>query len=341
VESTRGTALSDRPEPAPPIEDEGPGTAGGWVPELLDPETAPDGLDAAPGSGQDHPPDVPDVTSRPRRAHRVRQPRRRPWGRTAQRWVPEALRDSRIDPGKRGALLLTVVAAVAALVAAVGVWRDRPEPRPVQAVSLTQVTDGSSSGFGDAVPVRSSGVLSAVPPSLKAGMARSSESTAVVGGPIVVSVTGAVRRPGLVFLAGGARVADAIDKAGGPTAQADLTGLNLAEKLTDGASVVVGNAAAAAGSAGGKSSLSGSGAGRGVGDEASAGASAVAGKLDLNTTDAAALDALPGVGPVTAASIVAWREKNGRFTAVEQLQEISGIGPAKYAALSALVTVGG
>ncbi len=155
----------------------------------------------------------------------------------------------------------------------------------------------------------------------------------------MVSVTGAVRRPGLVRLVTGARVADAIDKAGGPTSRADLTGLNLAEKLTDGASVVVGDGADAAGSAGGKSSVSGSGGGPGVEHKGSAGASAVAGKLDLNTTDAAALEALPGVGPVTAASIVAWREKNGRFTSVEQLQEISGIGRAKYAALSPLVKV--
>ena len=75
--------------------------------------------------------------------------------------------------------------------------------------------------------------------------------------------------------------------------------------------------------------LAGSGSGSGSGSA----------QLDLNTADAAALDALPGVGPVTAASIVAWREKNGRFTSVEQLQEIQGIGPAKYAALTPLVRV--
>lgn len=290
--------------------------------------------DAEPGSG------LVDRTSRSRRTRRVRQPRRRPWGRMAQRWVPETLRDSRIDPGRRGALLLTVVAAVAALVAALGVWRDRPEPRPVQSVSLAQVTDGSSTGTASARSGHTSGSLSALTSSAKPGPARSAENTAAVGGLIVVSVTGAVRRPGLVRLSGGARVADAIDKAGGTTSQADLTGLNLAEKLTDGASVVVGGGADTAGSAGGKSSVSGSGGGSGAGDKTSAIPSVAAGKLDLNTTDVAALDALPGVGPVTAASIVAWREKNGRFTSVAQLQEISGIGPAKYAALSPLVKVG-
>ena len=172
---------------------------------------------------------------------------------------------------------------------------------------------------------------------------------------IVVSVTGAVRHPGLVRLAAGSRVADAIGKAGGATVRANLTGLNLAEKLSDGASVVVADQAgqvSGSGSSvsGGTGSDSGSGSnstGSGsnagsVGSTPAAGAPAVgapAGKVDLNTADVAALDALPGVGPVTAAGIVSWRQKNGRFASVEQLQEIPGIGPAKYAALSKLVTV--
>lgn len=152
---------------------------------------------------------------------------------------------------------------------------------------------------------------------------------------IAVSVTGAVRKPGLVRLPNGSRVADAIEKAGGPTDRANLTGLNLAQKLSDGASVVV---SAAAGE-------SGSGSASAVGDtgaDPAASASAAhpaGGKVDLNTADVAALDALPGVGPVTAASIVSWREKNGRFSSVEQLQEIQGIGPARYASLAPLVTV--
>ncbi len=163
---------------------------------------------------------------------------------------------------------------------------------------------------------------------------------------IVVSVTGAVRKPGLVRLPGGARVADAIEKAGGTTAQANLTGLNLAQKLSDGASVVV--AAGPSPDTGAGSAVSGgdastsdglSGSGSGTASASGSGTGARAGKVDLNTADVAALDALPGVGPVTAASIVSWREKNGRFSSVEQLQEIPGIGPAKYASLSPLVTV--
>ena len=162
---------------------------------------------------------------------------------------------------------------------------------------------------------------------------------------IVVSVTGAVRRPGLVRLAAGSRVADAIAKAGGATSRANLTGLNLAEKVSDGVSVVVADASERVTGSGSSVSGQGSGSDSTVSgsDAASTGrtssSGAPAGKVDLNTADVAALDALPGVGPVTAASIVGWREKNGRFTSVAQLQEIQGIGPAKYASLSPLVTV--
>ncbi len=166
---------------------------------------------------------------------------------------------------------------------------------------------------------------------MSAGSATKSAGAAV----IVVSVTGAVRRPGLVRLSSGSRVADAIDKAGGATAQADLTGLNLAQKLSDGASVVVSDGSRT--TDGSRSSVSGTGSDAAA--PAESGSDSPRGKVDLNTADVAALDALPGVGPVTAASIVAWREKNGRFSSVEQLQEIQGIGPAKYASLAPLVTV--
>ena len=251
--------------------------------------------------------------------------------------MPESLRDSRVDPGRRGALLLTLVAAVAAILAAVGVWRDRPEPRPVQSVSLAQVTDASVAGPASKGPV--GGVSGSASASKAADGARSARSsgdpTATVNAaPMVVSVTGAVRKPGLVRLPAGSRVADAIARAGGVTSQANLTGLNLAQKLTDGSSVVVSDVAGSSGGSG--SSVSDAGTDP-AGSVPSSGAGG--GKLDLNTADVAALDALPGVGPVTAASIVAWREKNGRFTSVEQLQEISGIGPAKFAALAQLVTV--
>jgi competence protein ComEA len=115
--------------------------------------------------------------------------------------------------------------------------------------------------------------------------------------------------------------------------------LNLAAKLADGDSVVIGAAA----SGGASSGISNGGASAGGG--AASRSSAIAGQpapsqlIDLNTADEAALDSLPGVGPVMAQNILAWREQNGRFSSIEQLQEISGIGPARYAQISALVTV--
>jgi competence protein ComEA len=229
--------------------------------------------------------------------------------------------------------LLTAVAAVAALVAAVGVWRDRPQPVPVQAVSLAQVGDATGSAEGTVLPTR----RATSPPRAASGGATTGSAPATTAATssaevLVVSVTGAVRHPGLIRLPAGSRVADAITRAGGVTRAADLTGVNLAARLTDGTSVVVSDS-----STGGSSSVSGSRAG--AAGLTSGTASRPPGKVDLNTADAATLDALPGVGPVTAAAIVAWREKNGRYTSVEQLQEIQGIGPAKYAALAGLVTV--
>jgi competence protein ComEA len=162
---------------------------------------------------------------------------------------------------------------------------------------------------------------------------------------IVVSVTGLVRHPGVVRLAFGARVADAIKAAGGVVGDGDITGMNLATKLTDGASVVVGAKGGTVAAIG--SSASGSVAGSTPMTSAGATVGGTVGPtvgptepLDLNTADATALDGLPGVGPVTAAAIVAYRTDHGPFTSVDQLQAISGIGPAKYAKIAPHVTVG-
>ena len=264
-----------------------------------------------------------------------------PWGRFAEKWVPDSLRDARIDPGRRGALLLTVIAALAAVVAAVGVWRDRPEPRPVQSVALAPATSTVAqsrvatsapvSGVGgDATSAGPAEVGVGAPP---AGTDRSPPDSAAVT-EIFVSVTGLVRRPGLVRLRPGARVADAIAAAGGLDSTGDLTGLNLAARLADGDSVVVGSAASdqVQGSVGGAPATTGS--------TSSAAPATTGGVLvDLNTADQAALEALPGVGPVMASNILGWRQTNGAFTSVEQLQEVTGIGPARFAQLAPLVTV--
>jgi competence protein ComEA len=129
-------------------------------------------------------------------------------------------------------------------------------------------------------------------------------------------------------------VVDAIDAAGGAEGGVDLTPLNLARQLSDGEQVLVGVDPPP----GGEVVEGGSGPG------AAAPAGAPPGslgdpRLDLNAATATQLEELPGVGPVLAARIVAWREENGRFTSTDELREVSGIGPKTYEALADLVRV--
>jgi competence protein ComEA len=155
-------------------------------------------------------------------------------------------------------------------------------------------------------------------------------------GPIVVSVSGKVARPGLLRLAPGSRVGDAVAAAGGAAPDADLTGLNLAARLSDGEQVVVGVPTPATPPAAGAAPAGAAGAAGG----ASGGAGAPGGgRVDLNTATLEQLDQLPGVGPVTARHILDWRTQNGRFATVDQLQDVSGIGDARFATLRDLVTV--
>ncbi|MBW3649299.1 MAG: helix-hairpin-helix domain-containing protein [Actinobacteria bacterium] len=144
-----------------------------------------------------------------------------------------------------------------------------------------------------------------------------------VPGEVVVHAAGAVVQPGLYRLGGRARVADAVDAAGGPGPDADLDALNLAARLGDGDRIyvprkgeIVPGAPPAAGPAGGP-----------------------AGPLDLNTATADQLDALPGIGPATAEAIIAYRKEHGRFRSIDELLEVRGIGEAKLAALRSKVRV--
>jgi competence protein ComEA len=208
-------------------------------------------------------------------------------GRLVRRWLPTAGGGIRLDPGRRAAVLLAAVVLLGAAVAATAVWRGRPVPQPA--------------------------------PPLPAVAAASASSAA----ELVVSVAGQVVRPGLVRLPAGARVADALQAAGGPVPGADLAGVNLARRLTDGEHVLLapgaGQAPAAAQLAGEAPAVNGS-------------------KVNLNTASLAELDALPGVGPVTARRILDWRAANGRFGSVDQLREVDGIGETRFAQLRELVT---
>ncbi|MFY2859540.1 ComEA family DNA-binding protein [Mycobacterium sp. THU-M104] len=241
------------------------------------------------------------------------------------RWLPEAspgpswLARVRADPGRAGAIALAAVAALAVLVTVFTLLRDRAAPvmsaklPPVEKVSSSSPRPSASPGAGEPAEADHS---------------------------VVVSVVGLVHTPGLVTLAPGARIADALQAAGGAVAGADTIGLNMARPLDDGEQIVVGLAPAPGRPAGLGSSVT-------AGPVPARGAAPVSGSakpkpgkvLDLNAATVEQFDTLPGVGPVTAAAIVAWRQANGKFTSVDQLADVDGIGPARLEKLRALVRV--
>ena len=197
-------------------------------------------------------------------------------------------------PRRHTALLLVVVIVALALVgkrlAAAGTAR----APAVQAASLS-ADDGSGSGSGASSAPR-----------------------------LVVYVVGAVRHAGLVHVPEGARVADALERAGGPSRRADLTLVNLAAPVADGQQVVIPARVTAPGAARGN---------------AAGGAAAAAGaKVSLASATLEQLDALPGIGPVTAQKILDWRQSHGPLRSVDDLDAVPGIGPARIEQLRDLVT---
>lgn len=143
----------------------------------------------------------------------------------------------------------------------------------------------------------------------------------VVGAVLFVHILGAVERPGLYELAEGARGVDVIAAAGGFTDAADQSQLNLARLLSDGEQIRVSEVGEAA-----------------AGPAVSPGMSAD-GKVNINTADAATLETLPRVGPSLAGRIIAWRESNGRFSVIEDLMSVSGIGAKTFEGLRPHVTI--
>jgi competence protein ComEA len=239
--------------------------------------------------------------------------------------LPASVRGGVFDPGRRGVVVLGVVALLAALAAAWYFTAARPAASAATAQHPPATAPATAPDPQSTSP--SAGALTGWPtgPPSSASMEL-----------IVIDVVGKVAAPGVVELPPGARIRDAITAAGGALPGTDLTALDLASKLTDGQQLFVGippptgpAAQAAGGLVGGEPA--------GGGGPGAAGASS--GVVNLNTATLAQLETLPGVGPVLAQHILDWRGQHGRFASVSQLQQVSGIGPSKYAALAGRVSV--
>jgi competence protein ComEA len=210
-----------------------------------------------------------------------------------------ALRE-RLDGLSRAELTGLIVVVALALTGA-ALWYVRSLPRPIQ-VATAGPPAGLASGATGAT---------AAPPASPAA-------------PVIVDVAGWVRTPGVYEFSSGDRIVDAIARAGGARRGADLAALNLAAPLVDGTQILVPREGEAP-------------PGGGVGAVTTGGATG--GLVNINTAGATELEALPGIGEVLAATIVAYRDEHGPFASVDQLEDVSGIGPSTLEELRDLVTI--
>ncbi|MEU4827394.1 ComEA family DNA-binding protein [Actinomadura sp. NPDC023710] len=223
------------------------------------------------------------------------------------RWKPSAASTDpppaarlRATPDRSHVRMLVLVGVLAALVAVGYLWLARPRPQPAAPAATASLSEPR--------------------PTLSAGPAAAASS------PVVVHVLGKVKHPGVVTLPSGSRVAEAIKAAGGVRSGAKTGTLNLARPLVDGEQIPVGVRAPS------PSPPSPGGA-------TPAAPGAPGAPLDLNAATPDQLDDLPGVGPVLAQRIVAYRTQHGGFRSVEQLQDVSGIGAHRFADLKTMVRV--
>lgn len=233
------------------------------------------------------------------------------WERVVASLVPLA----RSSPGWLRAVVATVVVAA---VAGGWVWLRRPVD-PV--AGLPRVSD----------PVATSST--ALEPTA-ASVTGSTAAGALTTGSVTVHVAGAVQHPGVVTLPAGSRAVDAVDAAGGLAPGADADRVNLAAPLADGTRLAVPLVGQPIPTEVAVPSATPAGSGSGP-TAATPGA-----PVDLNTADVTQLDTLPGVGPATAAAIVAHREEHGPFSTVDGLLDVRGIGEGRLDAVRDLVTVG-
>ncbi|WP_106848321.1 ComEA family DNA-binding protein [Blastococcus sp. Marseille-P5729] len=225
---------------------------------------------------------------------------------------PRSAWRARLHSGRVSIGVFVVVAVLTAAATALVTWLLRPAGTAVEGAATTIAAADERADPDE-------------PGGETASAAASPASTSSAPGVLVVAVVGSVNVPGLVTLPEGARVSDAIEAAGGALPGTDLSTLNIARKVADGEQIVVG--------------LPGPPVDSGTSEPqptANGGSTAL---VDINSANVTQLDELPGIGPVLAQRIVDFREENGPFKSVEELENVSGVGPAVLAKVKDLVTV--
>lgn len=222
-------------------------------------------------------------------------------------------------PAEIAGLLVLLTGAVLTTVLLVWEANQRPEPPPVA------TGPGDVAGPADIGAHGAGGGLDG-PADVEADHGHPGTGEDEVAGPVVVHVTGAVARPGVITLDDGGRVTDAIAAAGGATDDARLDLVNLARPLQDGEHVHLPRE--------GEETRP-----PGVGSPGAAAGQGPADRIDLNTATADQLETLPGIGPAKASAILRHREQHGPFSVPGDLRDVSGIGEATFQRLADLVTV--
>ena len=242
----------------------------------------------------------------------------------------------RLDSLSRGEVMGLALVLVATLGGA-ALWYARSLPRAVEVAATP--ANGALGPFAQPQP---SPMLGAATPSgavagpVAGPVAAGASGSTTLPSPVVlvVDVAGWVRKPGVYEFQPGDRIVDAVDRAGGARDGAELTSLNLAEPLADGQQVLVPKKGQALPTTAGAGTTTGT----------TNGATGITGTtgtapIDVNTADAAALETLNGIGEALAAAIIQFRTENGPFTSVDQLDQVSGIGPVTLEKIRPYVTV--
>ncbi|GAB7006214.1 hypothetical protein JCM18899A_36870 [Nocardioides sp. AN3] len=263
--------------------------------------------------------------------------------------VPETLQ-GRVSIGPWHVTVVALLVAVGLAITCWSVLRGEPDAVPaVTDATASPLVSLSAGASGAAGPSAGTTAAAAAGASVDASAAASPGGSAAAapsdtsvppptGGPatLTIDVAGKVRRPGVIHLPAGSRVVDAIEAAGGARPGADLDGLNRARLLVDGEQILVG---APAVPPAGAASGAGSGSGGRAGSVTGTGVAPTGAPVNLNTATVGELDSLPGIGPVTAQAILDYRTQHGRFSTVDELLDVDGIGEATLSKLAPHVSV--